>query len=61
MNCACGTNPITVSEEAHSTVLRFTFHVLPFTVLERDFFSILIGVCYTCAIGLMLTRLEGHA
>jgi len=29
-------------EEEHSAVLRFTFHVLPFTVLESDFFSILL-------------------
>ena len=25
-----------VSEEAHSAVLRFTFHILPFTVFESD-------------------------
>ena len=30
-------------EEEHSAVLRFTFHVLPFTALESDFFSILLG------------------
>jgi len=29
-------------EEEHSAVLRFTFHVLPFTALESDFSSILL-------------------
>jgi hypothetical protein len=45
-----------VSEENHSAVLRVTFHVLPFTVLEHDartkladFFSILLGRC--CEMG----------
>ena len=33
---------VKVSEEEHSAVLRFTFHVLPFTVFEGDFFSILL-------------------
>ena len=32
-----------VSETEHSAVQRFTFHVLPFTVLESDFLSILLA------------------
>jgi riboflavin transporter FmnP len=50
-----------VSEEEHSAVLHFTFHVLPFTVLESGFFSIVSGVCYTRAVKRILARTEGHA